>query len=221
MFCLKIRRWLSTAFRPQTDGQTEQQNQTLEHYLRSYCNYSQDDWAAKLALTEFSYNNSTHNTTGKAPFYLLYSYVPTIDVEDTAYEGGDNTTAQERVEKLQAERKELAETLQKATDAHKRYYDARHKPMRYRIRDQVMLAARNIKQLRLNRKLADKYLGPFWVQQVVGGYSQAYQLELPPTYQIHNVFHVSLLEPYHQRADTVSAPAIEVQGHDEWEVQSI
>ncbi|KFY32473.1 hypothetical protein V493_00163 [Pseudogymnoascus sp. VKM F-4281 (FW-2241)] len=108
------------------------------------------DWAAKLALAEFSYNNSTHDTTGKPPFYLLYSYVPTIDVEDTAYEGGDVTTAQERVEKLQAKRKEIADTLRKATDAHKKYYNAKHTPMRYKIRDQVMLAARNIKQLRPN-----------------------------------------------------------------------
>ncbi|KFY32620.1 hypothetical protein V493_00025, partial [Pseudogymnoascus sp. VKM F-4281 (FW-2241)] len=50
-------------------------------------------FAPKLALAEFSYNNSTHDTTGKPPFYLLYGYVPTIDVEDTAYEGGDMTTA--------------------------------------------------------------------------------------------------------------------------------
>ncbi|KFY31833.1 hypothetical protein V493_00754, partial [Pseudogymnoascus sp. VKM F-4281 (FW-2241)] len=77
------------------------------------------DWAAKLALAEFSYNNSIHDTTGKPPFYLLYGYVPTIDVKDTAYEGGDVTTAQERVEKLQAERKEIADTLRKATDAYK------------------------------------------------------------------------------------------------------
>ncbi|KFY17374.1 hypothetical protein V491_05015 [Pseudogymnoascus sp. VKM F-3775] len=222
MFCLKVRRRLSTAFRPQTDGQTERQNQTLEHYLRCYCNYAQDDWASKIALAEFSYNNSIHETTGKPPFYLLYSYVPTIDVEDTAYKGGDRTTiAQERVEKLQVEWTELAETLRRATDSQKKYYDAKHTPMQYRVRDQVILAAKNIKQLRPNRKLADKYLGPFRVRQVVGGHAQAYRLELPPAYQIHDVFHVSLLEPYHQRADTVSTPAIDVQSHDEWEVQSI
>lgn len=43
-FHLKIQRRLSSAFHPQTDGQTERQNQTLEQYLRGYANYQQDDW---------------------------------------------------------------------------------------------------------------------------------------------------------------------------------
>jgi transposase InsO family protein len=57
----KIR--LSTAFHPQTDGQTERQNQTLETYLRIFVNDQQDNWASLLPLAEFAYNNSKHSAT--------------------------------------------------------------------------------------------------------------------------------------------------------------
>ena len=70
---LDMKQKLSTAFRPQTDGQTEKMNQTLEQYLRIYCNYEQDNWANLLSLAEFSYNNShlleySRNVTLKANY---------------------------------------------------------------------------------------------------------------------------------------------------------
>ena len=55
---LGIRRNLSTAFHPQTDGQTERVNAILEQYLRTYCNYQQDDWMELLPFAQFSYNDS-------------------------------------------------------------------------------------------------------------------------------------------------------------------
>ena len=69
-FCwnLKVRRRLSTAYHPQTDGETERQNQTLEHYLRVYAGSRQDNWAGLLSAAEFAYNNSMHSTTGMPPF---------------------------------------------------------------------------------------------------------------------------------------------------------
>jgi hypothetical protein len=59
---------VSTAFRPQTDGQTERQNQTLEQYLRVFCSFEQDDWAIWLNTAEFAYNDSIHASTGLTPF---------------------------------------------------------------------------------------------------------------------------------------------------------
>jgi len=75
-FYMKARRRLSTAFHPQTDGQTERQNQMLEHYLRCYINYRQDDWVKWLPQAEFAYNNAAHSLTGTSPFFAMYGYNP-------------------------------------------------------------------------------------------------------------------------------------------------
>ena len=68
----------STAYHPQTDGQTERTNQTLEAYLRSYINYKQDDWADFLPIAEFAYNNSVHSATTVSPFFANYGYHPRL-----------------------------------------------------------------------------------------------------------------------------------------------
>ena len=88
-FYLGARRRLSTAFHPQTDGQTERQNQTLEHYLRVYCNFAQDDWARWLPLAQLVYNKSVNATTGMTPIQSLMAYDASLqtDVEADTPEG--------------------------------------------------------------------------------------------------------------------------------------
>jgi hypothetical protein len=73
---LSINHRLSTAFHPQTDGQTERQNQTMEQYLRAFSNYKQDNWVELLPLAEFAYNNSVHHSTRMTPFWANYHYYP-------------------------------------------------------------------------------------------------------------------------------------------------
>src|SRR5258708_11872661 len=73
---LDVRLRKSTAFRPQTDGQTERVNQSLEQYLRQYCNYEQNDWSDLLPLAEYAYNNSVTTATQMSPFYANYGYHP-------------------------------------------------------------------------------------------------------------------------------------------------
>jgi len=69
---LSINHRLSSAFHPQTHGQTERQNQTMEQYLRAFCNYEQDNWVELLLLAEFAYNNSVHHSTRMTPFWAKY-----------------------------------------------------------------------------------------------------------------------------------------------------
>ena len=67
---LGIKTALSTAYHPQTDGQTERVNQELEQYIRLFCNERQDDWDEWLPMAEFAYNNHVHSSTQHTPFYL-------------------------------------------------------------------------------------------------------------------------------------------------------
>ena len=78
---LGIRRKLSTAYHPQTDGQTERANQDLENYLRRYVSWKQDDWARWLAVTEFAANAAPSATTGISPIHAVYGYEPRMDFD--------------------------------------------------------------------------------------------------------------------------------------------
>ena len=69
---------MSTAFHPQTDGQTERLNQTLEQYLRCYLSYQQDNWVTLLPLAQFAYNSAKSETTQTSPFYANYGYHPEV-----------------------------------------------------------------------------------------------------------------------------------------------
>ncbi|MCU1415826.1 MAG: hypothetical protein JWN80_3166, partial [Microbacteriaceae bacterium] len=77
---LGIEQSLSTAFHPETDGQTERVNQVLEQYLRLYVSYDQSDWVRLLPLAEFAYNNTPHSSTTLSPFFANKGYNPTGEV---------------------------------------------------------------------------------------------------------------------------------------------
>ena len=224
-FYLQVRRRLSTAFHPQTDGQTEVQNQTLEHYLRAYSTYYQDDWAAKLLLAEFTYNNSLHSTIGASPFYAAYGTNPEIrlNVEDDVLEGRA-VAAQERAQLIRDEREVMDTRWRSAVESQKKFYDKRHKPADFATGDQVMLSTKNLRLTRPSRKLAERFLGPLVVKKVMPN-GLACELEMPPALRrLHPVFHVSLLEPYYQRDDTVVAleiPDLQEDLEQEWEVEAI
>ena len=73
---LDIRLKMSSPFHPQTDGQTERVNQTLECYLQNYCNYEQDNWSKMLPMAEYAYNNSLTTATGMSPFFANFGFDP-------------------------------------------------------------------------------------------------------------------------------------------------
>ena len=77
---LDMKLHFTSSYHPEGDGQTECANQTLEQYLRVYCNYQQNNWSKLLPLAEFAYNNAPNATTGLTPFYANKGYHPSITV---------------------------------------------------------------------------------------------------------------------------------------------
>ena len=223
---LDVKPNMSTAFHPQTDGQTERVNQVLEQYLRIFCNYQQDDWQEHLPLAEFAYNNAAHASTGKTPFVANYGQHPTTPATTplAAPESSSNPAAERLVKSLRSLHAELARNLADAYQTHARYYDRKVKeapPLEEG--DQVWLLRRNIKTTRPSDKLDYKRLGPFRIKSKIG--QAAFHLQLPPSMRIHPVFHVSLLEPFKQndipgRVQDPSPPVI-VDDYEEYEVEEI
>ena len=72
----KCERQFSSAYHPQTDGQTERVNRTLEDMLRHWCSPDQDDWDKYLKLAEFACNNAYHTSVGETPFMLTFGQHP-------------------------------------------------------------------------------------------------------------------------------------------------
>jgi len=185
---------LSTAFHPQTDGQTERINQILDQYLRQYCNYLQDNWANLMPLAEFAYNNSVSSTTSKTPFYATYGFHPRFSATSL-----DSTVpaAKDHVKYLQEVHEECKQKMAEAQERYKHYADQRRSNApAFKLGDLVRLKRTNIKTGRPSRKMDHLFLGPFKILKVIG--SSAFQLELPKSMHIHPVLHVSLSEPYHQ-----------------------
>ncbi|KIV98558.1 uncharacterized protein PV09_09478 [Verruconis gallopava] len=221
-YMLHIRKRMGTAFHPQTDGQTERQNQTIQEYLRAYCGQYQKTWAKLLPIAEFAYNNSVNASTGTTPFFALYGFHPEIyyDIETQSKVPDVN----ERVKQLHDVRKKLEEYLANASKEQAKYYNRRHEPMAFKTNDLVLLSTKHLRLKQPSKKLAPRFVGPFRILEPVG--TQAYRLQLPASWKVWNTFHVSLLEKYHQReggentANQLPLPEI-IDDEEEWEVEEI
>jgi hypothetical protein len=184
---------MSTAFHPQTDGQTERLNQTIESYLRSFVNHEQDDWVNLLPMAEFAYNNSVTTATGLSPFYANFGFHPTAT--NPAAANTLNPASTVYAHWMHTVHEEARKALEKTQERMRRYADPhRREAPEYQVGDLVMLNGRNIQTRRPSRKLDHKNHGPFQVEQIVS--PLAVKLTLPQKWKIHNVFHVTLVEPY-------------------------
>ena len=81
-YFLGIKKRLSMAFHPQTNGQTERQNSIIEAYLRTFVNWELNDWARLLPIAEFEYNNAKNASTGHMPFEFSYGFHPRVFFDD-------------------------------------------------------------------------------------------------------------------------------------------
>jgi hypothetical protein len=216
---LGTRQALSSAFHPETDGQTERLNRVLEDYLRHYISPTMDDWDSLLATAEFSYNNALHSSIGTTPFRLIYGHDPRLPftaLVDTRVISADAFAAKMKTD-LEAARVALA----KAQDRQKSYADTKRLDVHYEVGSLVLLNSKNIKLKSPGpRKLLPRFIGPFAVVARIG--PVAYKLQLPVNYKIHPVFHVSLLKAYKVDGTVQPPPPPElIEGELEYEVENI
>jgi transposase InsO family protein len=194
---LGIRPSLSSAFHPETDGQTERVNQTIEHYLRAFVSHKQDDWVKWLSTAEFSYNNAAHSATGTSPFFALYGRHPSITPT------GEITSvpaAEEHIKQLVQVQEEVLSSLHMAKERMKAGNN--NVLPNFNIGDKVWLDAKNIHTQRPSKKLDHQRLGPFKITEQIS--PAAYRFELPASMKVHNVFYIGKLSPY--RVDPIRVP---------------
>ena len=193
MKLLKVTINLSTAFHPQSDGQTERVNQVLEQYIRLYCHQLQNDWSDLLTLAEYSYNNNQHSTTKFSPFFMNYGQHPTTLPNQFTLSQCNLPMVTDNINKLNETYKIVIENIKQANLQYAKYYNKKHLPdPEFSIGTKVWLSSKNIKTQRPSSKLDYNKLGPFKIISKIG--KGAYKLELPITMKIHPVFHVSLFE---------------------------
>ena len=131
----------TSGYHPEGDGQTEQANQTLEQYLRMYCNYQQDNWSDLLPLAEFAYNNAPSAMTGVSPFFANKGYHPNITVHPKR--DLSLAWAREYTVDLESLHQYLCEEMAAAQKRYQGFTDARRSPAPdFKVGDQVYVKAK-------------------------------------------------------------------------------
>jgi hypothetical protein len=189
---LGVQQKMSTAYHPQTDGQTERTNQTLEQYLRHYVNHKQDNWVSLLPMAQLAINRAVHETTKLSPFFANYGKEANVFQEPKT--GPNAARALIAVEKLKDTQETIAELIKATNETIARIQNkSRKEGPQLKEGDKVYLRTKNLKTRRKSKKLDHVKVGPFLVKKIKG--PNNVELSLPKDARVHPVFHISLIEP--------------------------
>ena len=219
----------STAYHPQTDGQSERTNQTVEVALRHYINSHQDDWPSHLPIIQAAINTSVSATTKFSPLQLLYGFNPRHTLDLLKGKSAADNWASDR----ELFRKEAADSIVLAQQQMIRFTDPKRKHLAFAVGDRVYLRLSNDKAhgytlpANIKLKLSQQRVGPFKVLELIG--KNAYKLQLPANWKIHNVISIVYLDPAPRGTDPfdreIPPPPPVVKNADDpdalWEVESI
>jgi len=188
---------MSSAYHPQSDGQSEVLNKTLEMYLRCTCHENPRSWLSILPWAQYWYNTSYHSAIKTTPYKALYGRDPPSLVR---YEVSiqDEKSVQEMLSSRDSWLQQLKQNMSRSQEFMKLYADKNRRPLEFEEGELVLVKLQPYRQhslaLRKNQKLGLRYFGPFRITKKIG--TVAYRLELPETARIHNVFHISLLKKF-------------------------
>ena len=221
---------LSTAFHPQTDGQTERMNRVVEDMIRHYVGPYHDDWDRSLSLVEFAINNAWQESIQTTPFLAHQGYDPRTPL--TGGVARKCPAAQAFWDKHTERRDYCIKFMQAAQERQKAYANRSQRDVKFATGDAVMLSTTNVKFKATGKaKFMPRFMGPFIVTEVYGPQDRdgnvvqvtACKVKLPDLMKIHPVFHVSVLK--HFKSDGEPVPiqplAYDKDGSPLWEVDRI
>ena len=194
---LEIQPWLSTAYHPQMDRQTERINRDLQQYLQIFTSEKQDEWVSWLPLAQFSYNAKKQLSTEKSPFEVTWSYQPKMGFEQRATKA---PAAEELTKWMEETLEQTKENIEKAKARMKCQAD-RHRSQAsdYEIGDKVWLSTENLKLTQASKKLTEWWLGPYDITKRIR--DNALELQLPRSMKIHPVVNISWVKPYKEHLE--------------------
>jgi hypothetical protein len=213
---LEIKQNMSSAYHPQTDRQSERTNQTVETILPIFCNHQQDNWADWLKIAQYMINSCPSSTTKKPPYKLWMGFIPRTH----------QPTHIGNVPAIEEQKSQLLEARKSAQEAISKVQSLWSKDpcfQRYCVDQKVWLEGTHLHTTHPTTKLRAKRFGPFKITKVLSAVT--YRLDLPPAWKIHNTFHATVLHPYKEMEfhgpNFIETPPDLVEGHEEWEVDSV
>jgi transposase InsO family protein len=212
------KRKLSTAYHPQTDGQTERTNRTMKTYLKIYSNTSQNNWVSLLAMAQLSYNNKLSEATGQTPYFANHGKHPNLFERTLPSPRAE--AAMKSAEEMKTIHEEMSKKILHAQTQSISYVNKKRKTAPQLKRgDKVYLHTKNLRTKRPSKGLDHVKVGPFLISKQNGPVT--YTLELPPDAKIHPRFHVSLLEPADPETPLQRTFRYETEEEKEFEVEKI
>ncbi|KAJ9532015.1 hypothetical protein QJQ45_003724 [Haematococcus lacustris] len=214
MKIMQSKQCMSTAFHPQTDGQTERVNKVMEDMLRHYVGAEFNDWDQFLAPIEFAINNSFHTSIRTTPFRLNSGFDPrlplTLDLESTA-----NESARDFTKVIYSNLEKAKQAIHAARHRQKAYYDMNHTDVKFQVGDQVLLSTKHLRFKNPGSpKLLPLYIGPMPITAKIN--EVAYRVKLPDGFKIHDVFHVSKLKLHRDGPGMILPPPPLDLGDGQW-----
>ena len=194
--------------------------------MRFYVSKYQDDWSGHLPAFDFGHNSSYSEPIKMAPLEAVTGQVPRDPLSQTPTEQNPSTDPQERAQQLVAGARKAQETAKenaaKAQEVQAAQANEKRRPEDFDVGDKVFLKKKGMQTQAPTTRLESQLLGPFKISEKIGN---SWKLDMPENYKGSPIFHSDRLRKDHNdplpQQELVPAPAEEINGEPEWEVDEI